>query len=190
MNTTQGKKRIGQGTFSTVYQETKDTVLIVSSDPVKECMSMGWFPNSRLFPKVERLDFDINSEGCSLYRMRYLDRPSSLKKSLTPKHWKLYKTLKAYFDCAWTPSNHDESFEVLKDHFKEALKGFPYERDILLEAVDALANYGADMWFEISLRNVAVRNGKLILLDCFFMRKKLAVILEKLRDKRKNRLTY
>lgn len=174
MHTLKGKKRIGKGYFSTVYQETETTVLIVSSDPVKECMAMGWFPNSRLFPKVERLDYDFDDEGNALYRMKYFNRVSSLKNNLLPKHYKFYRVLKDYFSLIWAPSNFNESFEVLKDHFQKALKSeFAREKQILLEAVDSLANYGDDMWFEISPRNVAVSNGRLILLDCFFMRKKL-----------------
>ena len=146
---------------------------------------MGWFPNSRLFPKVERLNSDIDYKGSSLYRMRYYNRPSSLKKNLNARHWKLYKVLKDYFSRVWAPSNLDLSFGMLKEHFKAALmtSEFAREKDVLLSAVDALANYGADMWFEISPRNVAVRNGKLILLDCFFMRKKLL-------SKLKKRLTF
>jgi hypothetical protein len=43
----------------------------------------------------------------------------------------------------------------------------------LNEQIDGLMNYGADIRFEISPRNVAVKNGKLILLDCFFFASKL-----------------
>ena len=172
MNTTKEKKRIGQGSFSTVYEETKNTVLIVSCDPVKECMAMGWFPDSLLFPKIERVDFD---DTRSIYRMKRFDRPNSLKSSLKAKHWKLYKILRDHFGSTYAPSKLKDSIDALRDHFQTVLKGkeFAREKKILLEAVDALASYGTDMWFEISPRNVAVSNGRLILLDCFFMREKL-----------------
>jgi hypothetical protein len=46
----------------------------------------------------------------------------------------------------------------------------------MLDALDACANYGNDVCFEISPRNVAVKNGKLVLMDCFFMADKLQEI--------------
>ena len=46
---------IGRGMFSTVYRKNAKTVLIKSVDPVKECMAMGWFPSSRMFPKTTRV---------------------------------------------------------------------------------------------------------------------------------------
>lgn len=173
MNTTRGLKRIGKGAFSTVYRETETTVLIVSDDPVKECMSLGWFPNSPLFPKVERLECDFDSNGCSLYRMAFFPRHRSLKNSLKPRQWDLYKTLNRYFNTVLPPYRKGESFEVLKQCFEHCLKFYLIEKEALLEAVDALASYGSDMWFEISPRNVAVKDGELIFLDCFFMREHL-----------------
>jgi len=53
---TKGLKIIGKGSFSTVYELSEKQVLIKSSDPIKECMSMGWFPESKLFPNIERIE--------------------------------------------------------------------------------------------------------------------------------------
>jgi hypothetical protein len=47
------------------------------------------------------------------------------------------------------------------------------------DAVEACANYGSDVMFEISPRNVAVHNGNLILLDCFFIKSKLREVRDK-----------
>ncbi|UZT50044.1 hypothetical protein [Enterobacter phage 01_vB_Eclo_IJM] len=44
--------------------------------------------------------------------------------------------------------------------------------DVLM-ALDACANFGSDIQFEISPRNVRAVNGKLILVDCFFLVSKL-----------------
>lgn len=173
MKATQGKKKIGRGAFSTVYKETDTTVLIVSSDPVKECMSLGWFPESPLFPEVERVEISFDEKGNCLYRMEYLSRPSSLKKNLDAEHWKIYKTLRDYFSTLFPPFQKDRSYEVLKAAFQDCLEAFPECLEALENALEALANYGSDMWFEISPRNVAVKDGKLILLDCFFMQSKL-----------------
>lgn len=50
---------------------------------------------------------------------------------------------------------------------------FRKQRDHLLAAIDALYNYGDDVCFEISPRNVTAHKGKLILLDCFLMKSHL-----------------
>ena len=77
---------IGRGQFSTVYRKNSSTVLIKSTDPVKECMALGWFPSCRLFPKIKRIN-------CELYESKYYPRVRSLKNSLEPKQWELYKAL-------------------------------------------------------------------------------------------------
>jgi len=60
-----------------------------------------------------------------------------------------------------------EAFRSLPREFKTA-------KTALIDAVSALTNYGSDICFEISPRNIAVtKTGNLILLDCFFMRSKL-----------------
>ena len=46
-------------------------------------------------------------------------------------------------------------------------------KETMLEALDACTNCGSDVAFEISPRNVAVKDGKLILLDVFFMKSAL-----------------
>jgi len=158
-----GLKLIGRGSFTKAYQKDADTVLLKSVDPIKECMSLGWFPSSRLFPKIERIDNE-------LYEMKYYKQTLSLKASLCDKHYKIYQTLRA-LKINNSPNIHDG--------FEDALKAFRTIKDyklriIMIEALEACSNYGSDIGFEISPRNVAAtKTGKLILLDCFFMKSKL-----------------
>ena len=49
-------------------------------------------------------------------------------------------------------------------------------RTAMLEALEGCSNWGSDIGFEISPRNVAVNNGKLVLLDVFFSKSKLKEI--------------
>ena len=56
--------------------------------------------------------------------------------------------------------------EILPDKFAE-------EKEAICAHIQGLRDYGEDICFEISPRNVAVDNGKLILLDCFFKRSAL-----------------
>lgn len=154
-------KLIGKGTFTKCYLlPCKKKVLLKTDDPVKECMGNSWFPNSRLFPKLKTTD-----EG---YISKYYPRVKSLKDSLEPKEYEKYTELrKLWRDNDHSITNYYTCIEVFKTVKNKAMK------KALLEAVNSLANYGSDICFEISPRNVAVNNGKLILLDCFFMESKL-----------------
>ena len=162
MNTTKGLKLIGKGAFTKCYQLNDTMVLLKSEDPIKECMAHGWFPESDLFPKVEFSSID----GC--YEMEYFPRVSSLKNNLDSEQYQIYKELRDIQNkIGWSINVYDsyqkiyEAFEQLDN---EELK------EVMLEALNACSNYGTDICFEISPRNVAVKNGKLILLDVFYIK--------------------
>ena len=72
--------------------------------------------------------------------------------------------------CHDSMSKVYEAFAAIED---EDLK------EVMIEALEACGNYGSDVAFEISPRNVAVKDGKLILLDCFFMKSKLNQVRSK-----------
>lgn len=154
-------KRIGKGCFTTAYLKPDGkTVFLKSVDPVKECMSAGMFPNSRLFPKITEV-------GHQEYEMKYYPKTKGLKAHLKPAHWEFYKELRAIFDAPkyWDIPRYD--------HFKKLFQTLKRKRKraIMQEALDAVLCYTGDrdtVAFEISPRNVAVNNGNLILLDCFF----------------------
>lgn len=156
-------KLIGQGAFTKAYQLNDKQVLLKSIDPIKECMSLGWFPSSRLFPKLVRLD---KGE----YVSKLYKKEKSLKKALKPKHYDRYRSLvKLYNKWAWFSLTLDYG-----DSYSKWVAAFNSLEDVylkkaLLSALDACANYGSDVCFECSPRNVAVDNGNLILLDCFFI---------------------
>ena len=152
--------KIGKGLFSTAYlQEDNKTVILKSIDNVKECMALGWFPESKYFAKIERLEDNI-------YKMKYFKKVKSLKESLRPQQYEIYKELRK-LDIVYTKNLHDRlnmwsaQFDTLKN---ETIK------NALHKAIYACSNYGTCVSFEISPRNVAVtKTGGLILLDCFFM---------------------
>lgn len=163
-----GYTKIGQGLFSTVYRKgNSKKVLIISRDSVKECMALDWFPNSRLFPKIDRLNY--NDDGTSTYTMRYYDKVIAPKKQLNKQSYRLYLTLRNLSTCT---SNPHDLYECWIREFKKLPKEFKTTQRVLIEAVEALTNYGTDIAFEISPRNIAVtKSGNLVLLDCFFMQK-------------------
>lgn len=159
---TRNLKVIGKGAFTICYQLNKKEVILKSIDPIKECMGYGWFPDSKVFPEVKVLD-----EG--IYKMEYYPRVKSLKNTLKPKQYEIYKELRELNvrhqknSCDYFNLWHKEFDKVKNKRVREALKN----------GLDACGNYGLDIQFEISPRNVAVKNGMLILLDCFFIKSKL-----------------
>ena len=155
-------KLIGQGSFTKAYLKENGRVFLDSTDPVKECMSLGWFPENRMFPTIERLE--------NGYEMDFYERPKGLKNNLSARQWSFYKALRALdvtVHCIY------ESLYAWEKAFANLPAKFNKEKDDLIEALNACSNYGQDVCFEISPRNVAVKGKRLVLLDCFFMRGKL-----------------
>ena len=147
-------KLIGKGTFTKAYLKDKHTVILHSVDPIKECMSLGMFPNSRLFPKIERLTY----EEVSTYKMKLLKKVRAPKRQLKPAHYTLYKELKKLAGSI--------SFK-LRDNVSK-LNVPTSVKAHLVVAVEACMNYTDQVAFEISPRNIAESNGNLILMDCFY----------------------
>lgn len=160
---------IGKGAFTKAYlKANKKTVLLKSCCPMKEAMSLGYFPNSRLFPKLTRVDYET-------YELEYYPRVTSLKKALNPLHYSYYQELRNIYknDLIYGACNYDtwaKAFKTIKNQ---------YLRNTMLQALDGCTNYDYEIGFEISPRNVAVKNGKLILLDVFFSRNKLKQVRSK-----------
>ena len=153
---------IGRGAFSTAYRKTRSKVLIKSRDQVKECMALGWFPRTPLFPSITH----VATSACGnwkFYEERYYPRVRGLKKNLTPFDWEFYKALKNLADSGRRDTNWSAKFEQLPSKFER-------RKLLLQEACNVLYNYNSNVHFEISPRNVAVHNSRLVLLDCFFIR--------------------
>lgn len=183
MNTSK-LKCIGKGAFSTVYQKNKNTVLIKSNDNVKECMSLGWFSNSKLFPSIEC----VGTSDCGefkFYEEKFYPKVKGLKNVISAFEYEFYKALRNLKTPHYNARNYDNL-----DHWREQFESLPgkfhVKKTALLEALDGLSNYGTDICFEISPRNVATQGKKLVLLDCFFMAKDL----DRLRKKQSRRNGY
>lgn len=160
---------IGEGMFTKCYLLDNNTVQLESVDNVKECMALWGFPESYLFPTIEA--GDVLDTGERLYKMRYYPKTASLKNTLEPRQWRLYQALRG-LSVGYVKKDYDlamhwcKAFESLPDEFEE-------EKEALIGALDSLSNYGQDICFEISPRNVRAMDGKLLLLDCFFFRSAL-----------------
>ena len=160
-------KRIGSGAFTKAYLMENGRVLLRSCDPIKEAMAYGWFPKSEYFPEVSVLD-----EG--VYEMQYYPRVRSLKSALAPAQWAIYKSLRNIWNehCRKCRDYYDWYMVFEREAADEY--GVPeHVVQIILEALDACLNYDSSVNFEISPRNVAVQDGQLVLLDCFYLQSTL-----------------
>lgn len=169
---TKGLKLIGRGLFSKVYEKDSNTVLIISVDPIKEVMSYNWFPVCDMFPLINKIDYLESGEH--VYEMKKYSRVSSLKKTLKPDQWELYKILKEI--PVFNSKNIYDGYSFFYKEFEKLPESI---RENMLEALNACSNWGSDVAFEISPRNVSVDNGNLILLDCFLIMSKARSVRSK-----------
>lgn len=145
-------KLIGIGAFTKAYLLDNGRVQLNSCCPIKEVMACGWFPESYLFPKLELVDTET-------YIMEFLPRVKAPKKQLNERAYKLYKLLQ-------TTVGYD--YFTLYNWFEINLSGWD-EQEVILEALDACSNFGTEIGFEISPRNISTdENGNLIMADCFY----------------------
>lgn len=171
-------KYIGKGAFTKCYlMDCGKRVQLVTCDPIKEAMAWGWFPDSPLFPKLTFVDIGV-------YEMDYLPGTRGLKSELEPEQWEVYQALRIVFSHGVRVKREADlyqswyhAFESAADAYSGSYIGEAF-RD-LMEALDACANFGSDVAFEISPRNVRAVNGKLVLLDCFFLVSKLNEVKRK-----------
>lgn len=165
---------IGKGLFSKVYKINDKQVLIKSECYVKECLansiSNSWFPK-------------LKSVDCDEYLCEYFPKVKSLKDSLNVNHYKLYLELKS-LSVGYVKNTYDLYSEWYKQFETVSNKSL---KIALIQVLDELSNYGPQIRFEISPRNVAVKNGKLILLDVFFLHDQADKVRELKRSKTYNR---
>lgn len=166
---------VGKGLFSKVYKLNEKQVLIKSCCNVKECISMEWH-SSTVFPKLECTEYQT-------YVCEYYPKVKSLKESLKPLHYKIYLELKSL------SIGYVDNFYDFADHWANAFSTITNKkyRLALQNMLECLRNYGSDISFEISPRNVAVKDGKLILLDVFFMISQHRSARDEQKQRRSNR---
>jgi hypothetical protein len=157
---------VGSGKFSKVYRLNKKKVIIKSCDPIKGCMAMDMFPQSKLFPKIEFVDSFTHEEYDFI--MDY--DPEVKSKTVIPK-------LNSYYQDMYRELRnlHFNRFNNFKEYqiAVNKLKIKSYHKKALIEAFFAIMNFIDEEYikFEISPRNVSTRNGRLILQDCFYSNK-------------------
>ena len=160
-----GLKLIGKGLFSKVYfNDNIDYVIINKNDYIKEAMAFDWFPESIHFPKIE----DIEIEGEYYWKMKKYNKTKKIKGLLNNQDYKFYTELRIIFKTKPIIKNKYDSFNVLYKLFSESSLTED-QKELMLGALSACSNYGSDVGFEISPRNIFIDDGTLILADCFYI---------------------
>lgn len=169
-----GLKQIGKGAFSKVYLKNKRKVIIKTKDYTKRCYAYYIDIDNTLIPNTEDLGYnqdDLNDDF-EYYVQTFYPKVKSLKQNLTPFEYGFYKELqklnyKQYSD------NPYYGLDILRNLFESLPNKYWRKKEMLQDILNALSNYDTDIKFEISPRNVAIKNKKLILLDCFYFQNQL-----------------
>jgi len=167
-NATFPKATHKRGAFSKVtFSECGKFAKITSQDMAKECLVMWGYGESDMWPEIERqYDMETQDSDDQVFVMPKYDQPRSLKAALLPEEWEKYQALRK---TPWHMAGYGKFCELYR-----LAQTLPYGlSDVICEALDSLANYGDTWAIEVSPRNVAVKNGRLILLDIFYDRKAL-----------------
>lgn len=166
------KKLFAKGLFTKAYLTEAGRVLLHTIDPIKNAIGEQLFlPTHRMIPQAEKIDSFFNGvNDVFVLDMEYMPRPSSIKQNVSARQWRFYNLLRdvaTKIVYGFYPTDYDRTAAIYKQ-----FEGLPYEfrseREILIETLDGIKNYVDNVGFEISPRNVTVKGGKLVLLDCFF----------------------
>lgn len=164
-------EEIGSGSFTVAFRAGSGKVILRSVDPVKRAMSSGKLPKSDLFPEIIFLK---KEKRIHVYSMKYYNtlsnkgisgysEISSLETVLTRKHAKLYTELNDIADSS------PIGIRSIINELKKLPDEFSAEREEIIKYAKALSKeVKRTLCFETFAFNVAVKNKKLVLLDCFY----------------------
>lgn len=102
------------------------------------------------------------------------NKTKKIKDLLIEKDYIFYKKLQKIFKQSLSLNNYN-SYNSLYNIFS-ASNLEAEQKELLLDALKACYNYGTDIGFEISPRNIYIDNNRLILGDCFFIKSQLIEI--------------
>lgn len=168
--------------FTICYRiEGTDRVLLDTICPIKHMIADGLFPKSQLLPKFNYHNYDNHD----FLEAEFYPKVRSLKNNLDPDQWKKYQILrKLYMSTSIRDIPIDNLSEFWENKFKE-LEDIEL-RDLMVGCMQVCSQYIDTVCFEISPRNVAVKDGKLILLDVLYDTNLLNELKEKSKAKRKS----
>lgn len=156
-------KTIGRGMYTVCKQIDNLSVYLITNCPTKEAYSTGWI-ESNLFPCLEFVD--ILDNGKKVYKSPYY--PKLPLSTLDRDSYMMYRTLRD-----WSAQYYPNYYRLTNaaSYLIDKAGNLPEGglRDDIIQAIETLKNWSKNVHFEISPRNVRAVNGKLLLLDCFFI---------------------
>jgi len=157
-------KQIAKGSFTRCYKKENEDFVTLSSVCPSKLMLSEVGEHYDLYPTLQEIAPEI-------YRCEYFKKVDSLKKNLGDRDWKLYQTLRKYLNGSQGIYNIQDNLYRIEGKISDA-----HFEEIEYSVQDAANYLCEDACFEISPRNVAAKNGKLILLDVFFSARTLAEV--------------
>ena len=127
-------------------------------------MAVEWFPESIHFPKIEEIEIKDNY----YWKMKKYNKTKKIKGLLNDDDYKFYQELRKIFKNKPIIKNKYDNYIVLYELFSESSLTDD-QKELMLNALSACSNYGSDVGFEISPRNIFIDDGNLILADCFYI---------------------
>lgn len=166
------------GAFSRVcVNPEKSSVYMISVCPIKRCIAEeNLYDEFDMLPQIH----EVQNDQCSIiYKMPYYHTSRAVKKMLSDDQYDIYKMLVDLCDkfiaTIQTPKhNNHNNYSILFNLFDQIENADV--RDQMLGMLDCFANWTHKICFEISPRNVAEKDGKLVLLDCFYCVERLTEI--------------
>lgn len=187
-------KKLGAGAFATAYvtvEASPPVVYVVTPDDVydKELLAMAREaePSNPHLPKVERVG---EMRDQFVYRMPLYRTP--LKKADSPTGWKDYTVLKKCREDAyehWDARRRSgkRGYQINEQTYDCAERSgvSPSTLEAIRILIDTAANYGDEVVFEFSPRNLGTDDaGTFVLLDPMYDREKLQTKRQEERRKR------
>lgn len=159
-------KLIGEGFFTKCFDAGEGSVELHTFCNIKPAYAEWGVGSGRLFPSMTKIDvrYDHQDIAVTILKCKRYPKVASLKTALAPAQYALYLALRAIAAEAigWGSSRQ------FAGKVRTAKNVHWRHREDIATAVDDVHNYASNVGIDISPRNVAVDNGRLVLLDVFF----------------------
>lgn len=143
---------LGRGKWTRCYKLNEKRVLLKSSDIIKNIMSDRAFPKSKYFPSIRQ------TQTCGEYTAPLYERITAPKQQLLPEEYAKYLDLCRAIEYSYCPITAIEK-----------IKHVGMRKAVERAYTTLIEDFGLDgVHLEVSPRNIASKQGKLILLDIFF----------------------
>jgi len=165
---------LGRGSWTSSFKLDEETVILKSDCKVKAAISQGLFPESPLFPEIEKVFYD-EEEDKTYYIMDFLEigkygEEDDFRNQLNKKSKEVWDHLMK-FNKDFKPDYYSVKDKMTRleywiKAFTEMLSKTLSE--LMINALNICdTEKTGDVALDIPMHNVGHKNGQLVLFDCF-----------------------